>query len=233
MDVQHVALLHRVIVTLFLFFFLFKTILLITKKTDLLDRVRAKTKIVDMVLGVLVLATGVYMMMLTKNHSMWINIKVLIVLAVIPLGIVAMKKSNVVMAVVVNVLLIAAYGIGESRPWNKTQREQTEESTADSTAVDTSMTIQPTEVSEDILKQNQVAISTNAGEIYRKFCVNCHGEAGNMAKFNAADLTTSTMGMQERIAIITNGKGLMAPYKDDLSAEEIEALAVYLTTLRR
>jgi mono/diheme cytochrome c family protein len=38
--------------------------------------------------------------------------------------------------------------------------------------------------------------------------------------------------MEERIAIITNGKGTMTPFKDMISAAEINSLAEYIGTLR-
>ena len=41
--------LHLIIVTAFLFFFLFKTILLLAGKDELLNSVREKTKIIDMI----------------------------------------------------------------------------------------------------------------------------------------------------------------------------------------
>lgn len=235
MDIQLLAGLHRIIVTAFLFFFLFKTVLLITGKTELLNSVRSKTKIIDMVLGVLIIATGVYLMILTKNHSMWINIKALMVLVAIPIGIIAMKKSNLIMAIIVNLLLIGAYGIGEAKPWiDKTIiadeiASDSLPSSTDSIIVD----LIDTTVSQEIMEQNQVNISTNAGELYMKFCENCHGENGMKGKFGAANLAFSTMGTKQKIEIITNGKGVMAPYKDDLSTEEIESLAVYLTTLKK
>lgn len=235
MDIQLLAGLHRIIVTAFLFFFLFKTVLLITGKTELLNSVRSKTKIIDMVLGVLIIATGVYLMILTKNHSMWINIKALMVLGAIPIGIIAMKKSNLIMAIIVNLLLIGAYGIGEAKPWiDKTIiadeiASDSLPSSTDSIIVD----LIDTTVSQEIMEQNQVNISTNAGELYMKFCENCHGENGMKGKFGAANLAFSTMGTKQKIEIITNGKGVMAPYKDDLSTEEIESLAVYLTTLKK
>lgn len=226
--------LHLIIVTAFLFFFLFKTVLLITGKTELLDSIRSKTKIIDMVLGVLIIATGVYLMVLTKNHSMWINIKALIVLVAIPIGIIAMKKSNVLLAIIVNLLLIGAYGIGEAKPWID-KSKPSEIIVEDTLVKDTNSVVLEVidTVSQAILEQNQVAISTNAGALYMKFCENCHGDNGMKGKFGAANLAFSTMGTQQRISIITNGKGVMAPYKDDISTEEIEALAVYLTTLKK
>lgn len=227
--------LHLIIVTAFLFFFLFKTILLLAGKDELLNSVREKTKIIDMILGTLIIVTGVYLMILTKNHSMWINTKALIALAVIPLGIISMKKSNKIMAILVIVLLVVAYGIGEVKPWIDKSIVNNEIITDSTISESDSIIIDmvDTTLSQEILEQNQVAISTNAGALYVKFCVNCHGDNGMLGKFGAANLAFTTMGTQQKIEIIANGKGVMAPYKDDMSTEEIESLAVYLTTLKR
>ena len=133
------------------------------------------------------------------------------------------------MAILVNVILIAAYGIGEAKPWvNKSvpveEVIETEEEIEETEFMDT--------VSQEILEQNQVSISTNAGALYQEFCVNCHGDNGMLGKFGASNLAISSLGTQAKIDVITNGKGVMAPYKDDMSKEEIESLAVFLTTLK-
>ena len=41
----------------------------------------------------------------------------------------------------------------------------------------------------------------------------------------------SKLDLQERIALITNGKGSMMPYKDILSKDEIARVAEYTLTL--
>ena len=233
-QIEIVAKLHCIIVTVFLFFFIFKTILLGIGKTDLLDSIRTKTKIVDIVLGVLILASGVYLMVKTGNHAMTLNVKVLMALIAIPLGIISMKKSNLVLAILAILLMLGAYGIGEAKPWvDKSGPEIEVTSDSINSSQDSIIVDVEDSVSQEILEQNQVAISTNAGELYMKFCENCHGDNGMKGKFGAANLAFSTMGTQQKIDIITNGKGVMAPYKDDLSKEEIEALAVYLTTLKK
>jgi len=228
MDTTTILGLHKIIVTAFLLFFLIKTILLLANKTELLTSIRDKTKIIDMILGSLIIVSGVYLMMVTGNHSMWINIKALIALAIIPMGIIAMKKSNKLLSIAVIVLLIAAYGIGEAKPWiDKNKTETVEEASSEEEELQISDT-----VSQSILDQNTVALSTNAKAIYVEKCTLCHGEDGRKGTLGAADLTISTIGTQEKIDIITNGKGAMLPYKDELSKEEIESLAMYLTMLK-
>jgi len=103
---------HSGIVQLFLLFIIFKIILLFVNK-PLLSKVRAKTKIVDMVLGLFILISG----FLAFNAIGWVImplliIKILMALASIPLAIVAFKKDSKLLAVLSLALMIATYAIG-------------------------------------------------------------------------------------------------------------------------
>lgn len=69
-------------------------------------------------------------------------------------------------------------------------------------------------------------------KLYKKNCVLCHGKKGNRQLGGATDLSVSTLNLEERISIITNGRNKMMPYKDKLSIEAIEAIAVYTLSLR-
>ncbi len=67
--------------------------------------------------------------------------------------------------------------------------------------------------------------------VYKQYCVICHGADGKLGVSDAKDLSVSTIDMEERINQITNGKGLMTPYKDILSEEQIQSVAEYLDEL--
>lgn len=67
--------------------------------------------------------------------------------------------------------------------------------------------------------------------IFRQYCVTCHGADGKLALNGAKDLTISTLTLEERINIITNGKKLMTPFNEILTPEEIKAVAEYTRTL--
>lgn len=69
--------------------------------------------------------------------------------------------------------------------------------------------------------------------IYKQYCVICHGADGKLAISDAKDLSVSTISIEERIDQITNGKGLMTPYKDILSTEQILAVAEYIEELKK
>lgn len=76
---------------------------------------------------------------------------------------------------------------------------------------------------------NQVKVK---GEnVYKQYCILCHGADGKKGFNQAKDLSVSTLKLNERIQLITNGKGNMTPFKGVLSKEEIRAVAKYSMTL--
>lgn len=68
----------------------------------------------------------------------------------------------------------------------------------------------------------------DASKIYKMRCASCHGLKGNMNVNGAKDLTASTISLQESVAQIYFGKGLMLPHKSMLSEAEIVAVAKYV-----
>jgi len=74
---------------------------------------------------------------------------------------------------------------------------------------------------------------SSGAENYKKYCVACHGEDGGMMLNGAKDLRKSEMTHAERVHIITNGKGLMTPFGEILSKDEVEAVAHYTFELEK
>ncbi len=72
-----------------------------------------------------------------------------------------------------------------------------------------------------------------AQRLYTMKCGLCHGSDGKLMLSGAPDLSTSRLELNERIAIITYGKGKMPPQKDVLSADEIRGIARYIETFRK
>ena len=68
--------------------------------------------------------------------------------------------------------------------------------------------------------------------VFKKHCVNCHGNDGRMGLNGAKPLPDSKMTLEERITHINNGKGAMQPYKGVLSPAEIKAVAEYTFSLK-
>ncbi len=72
-----------------------------------------------------------------------------------------------------------------------------------------------------------------AGEkIYRTYCITCHGIDGRLELNGAKDLSISEIPLEERINQVTNGKGLMTPFKGILSDEQIQQVSEYTVTMR-
>lgn len=68
--------------------------------------------------------------------------------------------------------------------------------------------------------------------IFKQYCVLCHGADGKLGTNGAKDLSLSVLDKAQRIEMIRNGKGLMTPFKEILSDEEIEAVATYTLTFK-
>ena len=67
--------------------------------------------------------------------------------------------------------------------------------------------------------------------LFNKNCTLCHGRDGKMGMTGAKDLTLSTLTAAEMITIVGQGKGQMMPYKNVLTAKEIELVVEHVRTL--
>lgn len=72
-----------------------------------------------------------------------------------------------------------------------------------------------------------------AKKVFKTNCAYCHGFTGNLGINGSKDLTASVVSLEEAVAQIYFGKGLMTPYKGILSDIEIVAVAKYAETLRK
>ena len=72
----------------------------------------------------------------------------------------------------------------------------------------------------------------NASRQYTMKCSVCHGEDGAPVLASAPDLRTSTLSVEERVAIIAYGKGTMPPHRGMLDRPTIRGIAVYIEKFR-
>ena len=86
-----------------------------------------------------------------------------------------------------------------------------------------------------VVKKKAAKPDINVKKLWKVNCIACHGLYGDMGTNGAANLTESDKDLDYRINIITNGSenGIMTPYKDVLSEEEIVAMAEYTMTLKK
>lgn len=67
---------------------------------------------------------------------------------------------------------------------------------------------------------------------YAMKCSLCHGNDGKLMASMAPDLSVSKMSLEDRIALITYGKGAMPPQKGILDAATIRGVAAYIEEFR-
>jgi cytochrome c5 len=194
--------LHVTVVVILLLFVLFKTILLVANRIELLDRIRAKTKVVDIILGILVLATGIFLTTLKQSVEPYLWTKIILVLVSIPIGIIGLKSRNKLLAILSVILIIYVYGIGETHSY-KFKRDPI------------------------VINNNEHA----GQEIYQILCNECHGDDGRKGLFKAPDLTKSVLDQTEMRSRILHGKGIMRGYEGELNDEQVDAVIEYITSL--
>lgn len=69
-------------------------------------------------------------------------------------------------------------------------------------------------------------------KVFQKNCVLCHGIDGKLQFNGAKDINKSTLSLDERIVLITNGRKTMTPFKDILSKKQIKAVAAYTMKMK-
>lgn len=72
---------------------------------------------------------------------------------------------------------------------------------------------------------------TKGEQLYLSNCTLCHGRDGKLGFNGAKDLTISILTKAEMIALVTNGKGVMMPYRNTLTAKDIEAVVDHVHSL--
>lgn len=81
--------------------------------------------------------------------------------------------------------------------------------------------------------KKETSVSVSGKDIYTKYCKLCHGADGKLGISNAADLSISILTPAEKIQVITNGRKGMTPFKNQLTAEQIQSVAAYVETLHQ
>lgn len=216
--------LHVTVVMLFLILLLFKTVVLLFNRNNFLNKFRAKTKVLDIILGVLILITGIYLLVITGETEFYLIVKIAVVLAAIPLGIIGIKRGNKALAVLSLILFFYIYGVAETKSY-KFKRDKFE--------LEAHKNVLTNEAEPgNILNHNMEASLRNGKVIYKVLCIECHGEDGKKGLFKSADLSESQLSKDQKIQIIKEGKGIMRGYEKELSEDEIETVAAYLETLK-
>ncbi|MBK8699760.1 MAG: cytochrome c [Saprospiraceae bacterium] len=77
------------------------------------------------------------------------------------------------------------------------------------------------------------APAVDGAKIFKVSCAICHGNDGKLGLNGSKDLSVSVLSLEDRIALITTGKGLMPAQGSILKSDEIKAVAEYTLTLKK
>ena len=204
---------HKLVVLLFVAIYLIKTILLLVGSTNGLDKFTKFIKIPEMIISVLFLLTGGFLMMDIAAFDMLFILKLVFVLAAIPIAIIGFKKKKKLFALISIFLIIGAYGMAEMRKAKMGKRQDFTE-----------------EVITNPEAQNYV-LSLHGKALYNAQCMVCHGEDGTAGLSGAKNLRTSVKTDAEIDTIIRVGKNTMPKLKN-VNDQEMKALLQYVKELR-
>ena len=87
--------------------------MLLTNRTEGLQKFSKMVKVPEMIISTLFLLTGIYMLTQIPEIKTMLIVKIVIVFASIPVAIIAFKKSNKALAAVSLLMIISAYGLAE------------------------------------------------------------------------------------------------------------------------
>jgi mono/diheme cytochrome c family protein len=141
----------------------------------------------------------------------YLIIKIIAVVASIPLAVVGFKKKNKALAIISFLLIVAAYGLAE----------MSKKHSAIPVVIPTNN------------GSEKIAAPISGETVFSNNCITCHGTDGKLGLMGAADLTTSKMDENSIIGIIKQGKGAMTGFEAILSQEQINAVTIYVETLKK
>ena len=208
--------LHVTVVSIFILLYVAKVYLLLANKSEALDKLRSKTKIADMVLGSLIIITGLFLTIKAPAIETYLTVKIILVFASIPVGIIAMKKANKPMAIAAVLIYVYVFAVAKT----------------DSLKLKKDAFVTPVAVVDSASTEAPAAVSEGK-IIFESKCALCHGVDGKLQLSGAKDLSVSKLTKAETIEMIKSGKGLMAGYKDEFNEQQLNALADYVEGLRK
>jgi uncharacterized membrane protein SirB2 len=192
---------HFVVVTIFYLIYLIKTVLLLANKNEQLASFVKKTKVVEMIISFLFLATGIYLMIQVPEIKTELIIKISLVFLSIPLAVIGFKKGKKALAVLSFVCLTAAFGLAEMSAKKNSAKVTYNDLNSDG--------------------------SINAKQLYTDNCAKCHGDDGKAGLVGATDLTTTQLSVDSIASLTEKGRKSM-PATVGLTIEQRKAVAQYV-----
>lgn len=205
---------HTLIVSLYMLQLVVKAFLLTSGKLETLDKFTAKTKVPHIILATLMLVTGIFLMVRSPEGTQpYIFVKLTCVFGAIPLGIIAFKRRNNVLAILTVSLMAMGFVLAYGKPAFLRSAPKS----------DLVLTAEDSQANPQLKDGEQ---------IYAAKCSRCHGPNGDSGFQGAKNLGLSTLSDGEIVSMIRNGKGMM-PADKDLTDEQIAAVTAYVKRFRK
>lgn len=212
---------------------LFVIAMLVTVITSFGDKEKPTPKwlkLSHMILGTLMLITGVYLMIKSPNGmEPYILVKLALVLVATPLGIIGGRKKNAPMAMVSFVLVLAVGFLAYAKP-DALRNIPTDVQSVEEVMDEMKGKEEAGEMTE--AEKNAQAVKIGKSLYYKRTCNTCHGDDGAAGFQNSKNLSESTLTDDEIKNIILNGKGVMPP-NEDLSDSEVRYLTAFVKSFRK
>ncbi|UOQ78709.1 cytochrome c [Hymenobacter sp. 5516J-16] len=250
--------LHQLVVLAFLLFYAFKAGLLVLGRLDTLRTVRARTRLADSGLGLLILASGGASLALYPGGAPgWLWVKLGLVLVLLPLAIMAMRRQFKPGVVLTFLGFLYVYGVSETGSPTLQQAEASSASNgaaayapgrAEATATPEAVAPVDTARAAASLSAAEAATLAAAAEapaadealvagkaLFVQQCAVCHGPDGKLGLNGAYDLTKSNLTQQGRIYQVTHGSisKKMPAFGGKLTQQQIEQVVAYSLTLKK
>ena len=103
---------HKGIIYLFLGWMVLKLILMIVQDKNTFNKFRDKTKVVEMILGTLILVSGAWLFIECPVQKQgWLHLKMALAIIGIPIAIIGFKKDKVLLVVVSILMFLYVFWI--------------------------------------------------------------------------------------------------------------------------
>ncbi len=226
--------LHHVIVVAFAILYAYKVALLLAGRPDMLAALRARAPWLDAVLGTAVLVSGgVLALRYPGAWPWWLVVKIVLVLLVLPLALVALRRGQKALALLALLIFGYIYAIGYTRSLDLKPGIRTETPTTPTDPRNGRMLTENADSIAPAAPDSTVTGGLIGKMLYRQHCILCHGINGDKCLYGARNLQQSTLSLEARMALVTNGRGKMPAFGTRLTPAQIEAVARHSQTLFR
>lgn len=244
---------HLLLVLAFLLFFALKAALLFTARHEALRRLRARTRIVDSGLGILIVVSGAAWLGLYPGSvpgGLWSRL--LLGLVLLPLAIAALRRQHklAVALTLAGLLGVYAQAAPASLALHNSSPQAAMEPAGQAEAGPTPNAAAPVDTTDmatstGFSEADAAAVASASEEdasaaptlaegkaLFQKNCAVCHGPDGKLGLNGAHDLSKSNLNTMGRVYMVTQGLGKMPSFKGQLSEVQIQQVVAYSLTLQ-